>query len=526
MVPPDKRGVVLLVDDQPENIDIIREGLDAHFRVLVATNGVMALQVIERMRPDIVLLDIMMPVMDGYETLAQMKANPETTGIPVIFLTARSEEQDEDKGLAMGAMDYIRKPAAPRIILARVRNLYNLLEAQRALQAAKQAAEAANRAKSVFLANMSHEIRNPLNGILGMAELLAELNLPEPHRSRLDTLRGSGEGLLVIINDILDFSKIEAGKLTLREIDFDPVALLEELRVLFSPQAARKGIGLAFAHDGLPRLLRGDPTRLRQILTNLISNAVKFTETGGVEVSVSRMREQGERLWLRLQVRDSGIGISPENRELLFQAFSQVDGSVARRFGGTGLGLAITRSLADLMGGTIEVSSAFGEGSLFCVDLPMLTAVGAWPDVAKPQAAATGAALPPGLRLLLVEDDPVNQAVIRGMLQSTCEGIEVAPNGVAALRILAEKRFDLVLMDCQMPEMDGYRACREFRALEPPGRHTPVIALTANAMQGDRELCLAAGMDDFLSKPVRKGEILAMLQRWVTPDPGPDAGNS
>ncbi|MBF0417041.1 MAG: response regulator [Magnetococcales bacterium] len=543
-----RKSIVLLVDDQPENIDIIRSALDEHFQILVATHGVKALQVVRRVVPDIILLDIMMPVMDGYETCQRMKEDPRTAMIPVIFLTAKTEFEDEARGLALGAIDYIRKPSSPQIILARVKNIEHLLLARRALElknhalenarlkaeealerlaenerdlhAAMLAAERANMAKSEFLAVMSHEIRTPLNGILGMAELLMDLEMSDEYRLYVETIRRSGENLLVIINDILDFSKIEAGRLELEEIPFSLWGLLDELQFIFGQVASSKELAIRVEHDGLlPRDLIGDPVRVRQILTNLLSNALKFTEFGGVSLQAEPLKVSADHARIAFVVRDTGIGISPENFDRLFDAFSQVDSSTTRKFGGTGLGLSITNRLVQMMDGEITVRSQLGSGSTFRVEIPFKMARSSLPER---EGAAPGdgvpTEIPANASILLVEDDPINLAVIKGMLQPYRVRLEAAQNGRVALGKLAKSTFDLVLMDCLMPEMDGYAACREFRAMELTSRalRTPVIALTANAMQGDREKCLAAGMDDYLSKPFKRHALVEMIALWLS----------
>ncbi|MBF0429065.1 MAG: response regulator, partial [Magnetococcales bacterium] len=462
--PQEKRekNIVLLVDDQPDNIDIIIGALNGHFQILVATDGAKALQVAGKILPDIILLDIMMPVMDGYETCKRFKANPTTAAIPIIFLTAKTEFEDEAKGLALGAIDYIRKPSSPQVIFARVKNIQSLLLArektdralaqlarnEQDLHAAIHAAEQANLSKSEFLAVMSHEIRTPLNGILGMAELLMDQKMPEQDRFYVETIKRSGENLLVIINDILDFSKIEAGKLELEEVPFNLSRLLDDLNFMFSQVAVSKEIQFQLIYDeSLPHYLLGDPVRVRQVLNNLLSNAVKFTERGGVQLTVGLTQKTDSLNRIFFRIKDTGIGISAEQFSRLFVAFSQVDSSTTRKFGGTGLGLSITQRLVKLMGGEIEVESELGMGTTFLVNIPFrlpqtVFPVGGESSVVGPPLLA----IPENVTLLLVEDDPVNLAVIKGMLQAYRMRIDVAQNGRVALKKLADASYDLVLM--------------------------------------------------------------------------------
>ncbi len=397
-----------------------------------------------------------------------------------------------------------------------VRNLQRREADMAQMQRLKQEAEAASIAKTNFLATISHEIRTPMNGVLGMTELLLETELDSTQREYAETVLGSGRHLLAVISDVLDFSKIEAGHMELEQIPFDPRGLIDELLALYRESARRSGLALnAELSPQLPALLLGDPVRLRQILVNFIGNAIKFTETGSVEVRVKASFDQSA--W-RFSVKDTGPGLGPDAGDWLFQAFSQADGSITRRFGGTGLGLAICKRLVELMQGKIGVDSVPGRGAEFWFEIPLPTAresAGAAQDQADSTVNGEEALI--NAHVLVADDNAINLRLAQAFLKKFGCSFELVENGLLALAAVEQKHFDVVLMDCMMPEMDGYEATRRIRQreLEQSLPRVPIIAMTAKINSDEQDVCLAAGMDDYLSKPYSAADFREKLRHWA-----------
>jgi len=431
--------------------------------------------------------------------------------------------------LLMGQVtwDYLLTALVAAVLVSGLMNFFGALflaqkqqleVTNQALEAAKQSAEAANQAKSEFLSNMSHEIRTPMNAILGLAHILTKSELTPDQRGLLDQIGDAGKSLLYIINEILDLSKIEAGQMRIETLRFEPLKVLRRVEGLLRHTAEVKGLKLQVeAADGIPEALMGDALRLEQILVNLTSNAIKFTERGRVDLRASVMEIDETHAILRFEVRDTGIGMAPDTLQQLFQPFTQADSSITRRFGGTGLGLSISKRLVDLMDGKMGVTSQTAEGTVFWFDIPLAKAAeesassGPSPAEDEPQESLHLG----GLRLLAVDDNRLNRLVVERALMLEGAHVTLAADGLQALQILTvqPQAFDVVLMDIQMPVMDGLAATREIRKI-PELVHLPVIALTAGVLADEREAAENAGMNGFLAKPLDMKQVVLTLMPY------------
>ncbi|MDR0273660.1 MAG: response regulator [Clostridiales bacterium] len=495
------RHKIVLVDDDMTNLRMGRDLLKEFYQVYPAPSGAKLFEILENITPALILLDIEMPEMNGYEVLKKLKSHSEYSNISVILLTSKSDEHSETKGFDLGAVEFVSKPFSAPVLLRRISHQLRVFDLMAELKTASES-------KSLFLANMSHEIRTPMNAIIGLTELMLNAPQSEQNRSYLNDINTSSHALLGIINSILDFSKIEAGKIELIPTDYDFKKLLENLSRSFEMIAAQKSIRFILEEEGeIPQYLLGDDIKIRQILTNICGNAMKFTNKGHVKLHVS---SDSKKIFLRIS--DTGVGISKDALPKLFTAFSQADTLKNRNIVGTGLGLTISNSFVELMGGEISVDSVYGEGTTFTIVLPFVEGNAENIKISVDTRIILQA---PDAKIFVVDDNEMNLRVAGGLLRMFGIEPDVASSGEEAIRKVQEKDYEIVFMDHMMPDMDGVETTNAIRNLGGKFEELKIIALTANAIQGVREMFLSNGFDDFISKPIELSDLIQILKIYL-----------
>jgi len=506
-----KKNSVLIVDDENSNIMALTHILGSEYTVYAVKNGQKALEAAEKYSPDVIILDIMMPEMNGYAVISALKNAENTRDIPVIFITGLSNADDEEKGLSLGATDYIVKPFSPAIVNLRVRNQIKIINQTRMI-IEKETAEKASRQKSEFLSRMSHEMRTPMNAIMGMSVLAKTTANNEKRDDMLDKINISSCRLLKLIDDVLDMSDIEDNKLRLSSAEFSFAVMIREILNEANPDVKKKLQSLTTdISPSIPDTLIGDEKRLSQVILNLVSNAIKFTpDQGAIQINAFVREVEQETLTLQIEVIDNGIGMSTEQQEKLFIPFEQADGGADRKYGGAGLGLAISKYIVGMMGGKLWVESEQDKG----VKVAFIVNT----QLAAPQAKDDSSFSFADKTALLAEDVEINREIVMAMLEDTGLNIECAENGYETLEKFssAPDQYDVILMDINMPVMDGLEATRRIRKLDAPkGAQIPIIAMTANVLMSEVETYLANGMTDHIGKPIDFDKLRNKLNKYL-----------
>jgi len=535
-----KKNSILIIDDVSLNLMVLANILKSEYIIYPVDNGATALEIAERFAPDLILLDIIMPKMSGFEVFVEFRKSEKTKDTPIIFITGLDDAANEEQGLALGAADYISKPFNDEVVKLRVRHQIRLVNLQRELQAAVKAAEAANHAKSSFLANMSHEIRTPINVISGLTELLIEEEelSAENMKKHLGQINTASNTLVELVNDILDISKIESGEFILTPVEYELADLLADVIALNRIRIKDKPVTFKLDIQGdLYSKLYGDDLRVKQIVSNLLSNAFKYTHEGSVTLAVNCISEnEGENVKLTITVSDTGIGIRKKDIEKLFDDYKQLDTKANRNIEGTGLGLAITKSFAEHMNGGIIVESEYGRGAMFRVTLQQgfvsdevinAETLGALREFKYDALRAKEKAAPEfkleradlsHIKVLVVDDYQLNLDVAKWMLEKYKMRVDCVTSGQDALFLIENGKpvYDAVFMDQLMPDMSGIETAAKIRAIDSDyARNVPIIALTANAVAGNEQIFLNNGFQAFLSKPINRSRLDEIIRKWL-----------
>jgi len=533
-----ERKKIIAVDDNVENLTALKNTMKDIYEVYPCPSAAKMFELLKHIQPELILLDVEMPEMGGYEAIGKLKNDPQYQDIPVIFLTSMTDAQSELEGLSYGAVDYIRKPFVAPLLLQRIKTYLSIMEQQAEIkhlldlkteevklrEAAELEAESASQAKGDFLSHMSHEIRSPLNAVIGMINIANEEKTLEGVKVYLEKAGNAAKHVLGVINDILDMSKIEANKLELSDSEFDFSKMMTNIVDVTGIKAQEKHIQIVTdISKDIPSIVICDELRLAQVITNLMTNAIKFTpDNGKVQLNAQKLEEKDDEVTIRIEVADSGIGISPEQQTKLFSAYNQADRTIAKQFGGTGLGLAISKRIIELMQGKIWIESELGKGAKFIFTLKMKKGKQAAAEATVTAAPAPGIKATDlhlqGYTILAAEDMEFNREVLSKYLEKTGVTIDYAENGKEAVekfKVNYEK-YCIILMDINMPEMDGDEATKIIRALDfPKAKEIPIVAMTADVFKEDVEKCLSVGMNDHISKPIVPKIIYAKLKQHL-----------